>query len=129
MVLCSAKKDTTEFRPCGGSSSNRGGRSGTDRYARRSSSTHYSSSESRGVYGKPAYKRKMGRVLIHLQPHQLLELHHVLQNEIRQLTVSGLETNYGIEKVAITHVPCGILENVRIENDEQDQAASWLYDT
>ncbi|GKA32746.1 hypothetical protein Tco_0719113 [Tanacetum coccineum] len=24
--------------------------------------------------------------------------------------VSGLETNYGIEKVAITHVPCGILE-------------------
>ncbi|GKA61096.1 putative GBF-interacting protein [Tanacetum coccineum] len=53
-------KDTTEFRPRGGSSSNRGGRSGTDRYAGRSSSTHYSSSESGGVYGKPAYKRENG---------------------------------------------------------------------
>ncbi|PWA42735.1 hypothetical protein CTI12_AA541720 [Artemisia annua] len=52
-------KDTTEFRPRGGSS-NRGGRSGTDRYAGRSSSTHYSSSESGGVYGKPAYKKENG---------------------------------------------------------------------
>ncbi|GKE44382.1 polyamine oxidase 2, partial [Tanacetum coccineum] len=80
-------KDTTEFRPCGGSSSNRGGRSDTNRYVGRSSSTHYSSSESGGVYEKPAYKREnRGEVLIHLQPHQLLNLHHVLQNRIRQLT-------------------------------------------
>ena len=39
-------KDTTEFRPrgSGGSSSNRGARSGTDRYAGRSGSTHFGSS-------------------------------------------------------------------------------------
>ncbi|GJU82982.1 hypothetical protein Tco_1285347 [Tanacetum coccineum] len=94
-------EDTTEFRPCGGSSSNRGGRSDTDRYAGRSSSTHYSSSESGGVYGKPAYKRENGGS----------SYTSSATPAPRVAPLSGLETNCGIEKVAITHVPCGILEN------------------
>ncbi|XP_071702351.1 uncharacterized protein [Rutidosis leptorrhynchoides] len=49
-------KDTTDIRPRG-SSSNRGARSGPDRYAGRSGSTHFGSSESGGSYVKPAYKR------------------------------------------------------------------------
>ncbi|XP_071735842.1 uncharacterized protein [Rutidosis leptorrhynchoides] len=49
-------KDTTDFRPRA-SSSNRGARSGTDRYAGRSGSTHFGSSESGGSYVNPAYKK------------------------------------------------------------------------
>ncbi|PWA75359.1 hypothetical protein CTI12_AA244390 [Artemisia annua] len=36
---------------------NRGGKSGANRYAGLSSSTHYNSTEFGAVYGKPAYKR------------------------------------------------------------------------
>ncbi|CAH1448748.1 unnamed protein product [Lactuca virosa] len=47
-------KDTTESRPRGGgSTSNRGGRSGADRYSARGGSTQFSSSESGGLHGKP----------------------------------------------------------------------------
>ncbi|KAL4586339.1 hypothetical protein LXL04_010975 [Taraxacum kok-saghyz] len=57
-------KDTpeyTQYRPRGGgSTSNRGGRSGTDRYAGRSASgsNQFTSSEYGGSHGKPAYKRE-----------------------------------------------------------------------
>ncbi|PWA87538.1 Kinase-related Protein [Artemisia annua] len=52
-------KDTTESRPRGGgSTSSRGGRSGTDRYGGRGGSSHYNSSESGGYNGKP--KRENG---------------------------------------------------------------------
>ncbi|KAJ9563666.1 hypothetical protein OSB04_008826 [Centaurea solstitialis] len=54
-------KDTTEPRPRGGgSSSTRGGRSGTDRYAGRSGSTQFNSSESGGLHGRSTYKRENG---------------------------------------------------------------------
>ncbi|XP_076904934.1 uncharacterized protein LOC143560537 isoform X2 [Bidens hawaiensis] len=52
-------KDTTESRPRGGgSTSNRGSRSGTDRYAGRGVSSQFSSSESGGLHGKS--KRENG---------------------------------------------------------------------
>ncbi|KAJ9565733.1 hypothetical protein OSB04_001699 [Centaurea solstitialis] len=52
-------KDTTESRPRGvGSNSNRGARSGADRYAGRSGSTQFNSSESGGLHGK--LKRENG---------------------------------------------------------------------
>ncbi|KAI3824621.1 hypothetical protein L1987_06085 [Smallanthus sonchifolius] len=52
-------KDTTESRPRGGgSTSNRGARSGTDRYAGRGGSSQFSSSESGGLHGKS--KRENG---------------------------------------------------------------------
>ncbi|XP_071702339.1 uncharacterized protein [Rutidosis leptorrhynchoides] len=59
-------KDTTDIRPRG-SSSNRGARSGPDRYAGRSGSTHFGSS---------------GQV--HMQPrqHQHRELHHLIQGDL-----------------------------------------------
>ncbi|KAF5811278.1 putative GBF-interacting protein [Helianthus annuus] len=52
-------KDTTESRPRGGgSTSNRGARSGTDRYSGRGGSSQFSSSESGGLHGKS--KRENG---------------------------------------------------------------------
>ncbi|KAK9064353.1 hypothetical protein SSX86_015735 [Deinandra increscens subsp. villosa] len=46
-------KDTTESRPRGGSStSNRGARSGTERYAGRGGSSQFSSSDTGGLHGK-----------------------------------------------------------------------------
>ncbi|XP_024963088.1 putative uncharacterized protein DDB_G0277255 isoform X1 [Cynara cardunculus var. scolymus] len=53
-------KDTTESRPRGGGgiTSNRGARSGADRYAGRGGSTQFSSSESGGLHGK--LKRENG---------------------------------------------------------------------
>ncbi|MFS7889667.1 putative GBF-interacting protein [Helianthus anomalus] len=52
-------KDTTESRPRGGgSTSNRGARSGTDRYAGRGGSSQFSSSEFGGLHGKS--KRENG---------------------------------------------------------------------
>lgn len=49
-------KDPTESRPRGaGSTSNRGARSGADRYAGRGGSAQFSSSESGGLQGKPSY--------------------------------------------------------------------------
>ncbi|KAK3024023.1 hypothetical protein RJ639_044125 [Escallonia herrerae] len=54
-------KDTSEARPRGASStSNRGPRSGTDRYAGRGASGHLSFSESGAVHSKPAYKKENG---------------------------------------------------------------------
>ncbi|KAK1422823.1 hypothetical protein QVD17_18112 [Tagetes erecta] len=52
-------KDTTESRPRGGgSTSNRGARSGTDRYAGRGGLSQYNSSDSGGLHGKS--KRENG---------------------------------------------------------------------
>ncbi|KAI3800693.1 hypothetical protein L1987_28787 [Smallanthus sonchifolius] len=51
-------KDTTESRSRGGSTSNRGARSGTDRYSGRGGSSQFSSSESGGLHGKS--KRENG---------------------------------------------------------------------
>nr|GFD07035.1 kinase-related protein [Tanacetum cinerariifolium] len=57
--VCVQSKDTTEYRPRGGgSTSSRGGRSGTDRYSGRGGSSQYNSSESGGYNGKP--KRENG---------------------------------------------------------------------
>lgn len=54
-------KDSTESRPRGASStSNRGTRSGADRYVGRGTSTQFNSSDSGVNYGKPAYKKENG---------------------------------------------------------------------
>ncbi|KAK9056021.1 hypothetical protein SSX86_027108 [Deinandra increscens subsp. villosa] len=54
-------KDTTESRPRGGgSTSNRGARSGTDRYSGRGGSSQFSSSESGGLHGKSKRENDTG---------------------------------------------------------------------
>ncbi|KAK1556480.1 hypothetical protein Q3G72_005643 [Acer saccharum] len=54
-------KDSTDFRSRGASNtSNRGGRSGADRYAGRGGSSHFGSNESGSLHSKPAYKKENG---------------------------------------------------------------------
>ncbi|GJS47258.1 retrovirus-related pol polyprotein from transposon TNT 1-94 [Tanacetum coccineum] len=88
------------------------GRSGTDRYAGRSSSTHYSS------LGKPAYKREneASSYTVSATPTPRAASRTINWNSPLYSQWPG--TSCGIEKDAITHVPYGILENGRIENDE-----------
>ncbi|CAH2034306.1 unnamed protein product, partial [Thlaspi arvense] len=54
-------KDIPDSRPRGANNTyNRGGRVGSDRYAGRNGSTHYSSTDSGNFQGKPTYKKEGG---------------------------------------------------------------------
>ncbi|KAL3522638.1 hypothetical protein ACH5RR_015472 [Cinchona calisaya] len=53
-------KDTSESRPRGTSGTSNRGRSGADRYAGRGGITHYNSTESGALHGRPAHKKENG---------------------------------------------------------------------